>query len=229
MGTGSFPGVKSGRGVTLTPHPLLVPWSRKSRAIPLPPPPMAHTACTEPQCLYKGALYLFCTIKFNKINNVQKTSAVYHKSHKFLKNLGANRSLKQQNGNMNQVLYWWPTNIWCKCTKFSLLGDVVPRIFEPTAIYNRKETFKSKDYTIMLLTWSHQHLLKLGRWCSSVYSRTSNITDNTVHNHQSLRITVLSHQPKKCVATNKSSLSCNADVALFTRYHLILPLTTHTK
>jgi len=25
MGTGSFPAVKSGRGVTLTPHPLLVP------------------------------------------------------------------------------------------------------------------------------------------------------------------------------------------------------------
>ena len=25
VGTGSFPGVKSGRGVTLTPHPLLVP------------------------------------------------------------------------------------------------------------------------------------------------------------------------------------------------------------
>jgi hypothetical protein len=25
MGTGSFPGVKSGRGLTLTPHPLLVP------------------------------------------------------------------------------------------------------------------------------------------------------------------------------------------------------------
>ena len=25
MGTGSFPGVKSGRGVLLTPHPLLVP------------------------------------------------------------------------------------------------------------------------------------------------------------------------------------------------------------
>ena len=35
MDTGSFPGVKSVRGVTLTPHPLLVPWSRKSRAIPL--------------------------------------------------------------------------------------------------------------------------------------------------------------------------------------------------
>jgi len=36
MGTGSFPGVKSGRSVMLTPHLLLVLWSRKSRAIPLP-------------------------------------------------------------------------------------------------------------------------------------------------------------------------------------------------
>ena len=35
MGNGSFPGIKSGRGVTLTPHTLLVPWSRRSRAIPL--------------------------------------------------------------------------------------------------------------------------------------------------------------------------------------------------
>jgi len=84
MGTGSFPGVKSGRGVTLTPHPLLVSRWRKSRAIPLHPlwavrpvqslsacttvhftftytctPPMDRTNCTEPQCLYKGALYLY--------------------------------------------------------------------------------------------------------------------------------------------------------------------------
>jgi hypothetical protein len=34
--TGSFPGVKYGRGVLLTTHPLLVPWSWKSTAIPLP-------------------------------------------------------------------------------------------------------------------------------------------------------------------------------------------------
>ena len=37
MGTGSFLGVKSGRGVMLTPHPLLVPRSGKRRAIPLFP------------------------------------------------------------------------------------------------------------------------------------------------------------------------------------------------
>ena len=36
MGTGSFPGVKRGRGVLLTTHPLLVPRSWKSRAITLP-------------------------------------------------------------------------------------------------------------------------------------------------------------------------------------------------
>ena len=37
MGTGYFPGVKSDRGLTLIPHPLLVPWSRKCRVIPLFP------------------------------------------------------------------------------------------------------------------------------------------------------------------------------------------------
>jgi len=37
MGAGSFPGLKSGQGVKLTPHPLLVPWSWKGRAIPLLP------------------------------------------------------------------------------------------------------------------------------------------------------------------------------------------------
>jgi len=36
LGTGSFPGVKCGRCVLLTTHPLLVPRSWKSRAIPLP-------------------------------------------------------------------------------------------------------------------------------------------------------------------------------------------------
>ena len=35
MGTRSFPGVKSCRGMTLTPHPILLPWSWKGRAIPL--------------------------------------------------------------------------------------------------------------------------------------------------------------------------------------------------
>ena len=36
MGTVSLPGAKCGWGVLLTTHPLLVPWSWKSRAIPLP-------------------------------------------------------------------------------------------------------------------------------------------------------------------------------------------------
>jgi len=52
MGTGSFPGEKSGRGVKLTPHPLLVRWSRKSRAISLLPlwavrPVQSLSACTR--------------------------------------------------------------------------------------------------------------------------------------------------------------------------------------
>jgi len=52
MGTGSFPGIKCGRGVLLTTHPLLVPWSRKSTAIPLVPlwtvpPVQSLSACTR--------------------------------------------------------------------------------------------------------------------------------------------------------------------------------------
>ena len=57
MGTGSLPEVKSGRGVTLTIHPLLVPWSRKSSVIPLLPlravqPVQSLSACTVQLYLY---------------------------------------------------------------------------------------------------------------------------------------------------------------------------------
>ena len=52
-----FPGVKSDRDVTLTPHPLLVPLVMKEQSY-TSTPPMGRTACTEPQCLYKGDLYL---------------------------------------------------------------------------------------------------------------------------------------------------------------------------
>ena len=61
MGTTSFPGVKSGRSVTLTPHPLLVPLVMKEYSY-TSTPPMGRTACTEPQCLYNGALYLYLTV-----------------------------------------------------------------------------------------------------------------------------------------------------------------------
>jgi len=53
-------GVKSGQGLKLTPHPLLLPWSRKSRAIPLLPlwavwPVQSLSACTRVHFIF----YLF--------------------------------------------------------------------------------------------------------------------------------------------------------------------------
>jgi len=60
MGTGSFP---SGRSVTLTPYPLLLPCLKKGYSY-TSIPPMGRTACTEPQCLYKGALYLYLYLYF---------------------------------------------------------------------------------------------------------------------------------------------------------------------
>jgi hypothetical protein len=73
-GTGSFPGVKSGRGVTLTPHHLLVPWSWKSRAIPLLPlwairPVQSLGACTSlhftlPYCSFYFSIFIVVLTSF---------------------------------------------------------------------------------------------------------------------------------------------------------------------
>jgi hypothetical protein len=57
MGTGSFLGVNSGWGVTVTSHPLLVPLVMKEQSY-TSTPPMGRTACTEPQCLYSRAIPL---------------------------------------------------------------------------------------------------------------------------------------------------------------------------
>ena len=84
MSTGAFPGVKSGRGVTLTPHRLLAQWSRKSRAVPLLPlwavrPVQSLSACTTVHfTLFKNkfsvlspwlALLLLCQLNNNDSNN----------------------------------------------------------------------------------------------------------------------------------------------------------------
>ena len=65
-------GVKNGRGLTLTPHPLLVPLVMKDYSY-TSTPPMGRTACTEPQCLYKGVLYLTSTCAPTATKQVYKT------------------------------------------------------------------------------------------------------------------------------------------------------------
>jgi hypothetical protein len=59
-------GVKSGRGVTLTPHPLLVPWSRESTAIPLLPlwavrPVQSLSDCTRVHFTFTLHITTMCT------------------------------------------------------------------------------------------------------------------------------------------------------------------------
>ena len=42
-------------------------------------PPMGHTACTEPQCLYKGALsllYLFGVLKLKHVDGMSRKISV---------------------------------------------------------------------------------------------------------------------------------------------------------
>jgi DNA-binding transcriptional LysR family regulator len=93
MGTGSFQRVKSGRGVTLAPHPLLVPWSRKGTAIPLLPiwavrPVQSLSACTvelylyspyEQYGLYRASVPVQgCTLPFTGCGTYQVENFVPH-------------------------------------------------------------------------------------------------------------------------------------------------------
>ena len=52
VGTGSFPGVKSGRDVALTPHPLLLPLVMREYSY-TSTPPMGRTACTRLHFTFK--------------------------------------------------------------------------------------------------------------------------------------------------------------------------------
>ena len=77
-----FPGVKSGQGVTLTPQPLLVPWSWKSRAIPLLPqwavrPVQSHIACTRVHSklyIWLVDLYVFAMIVYGTRGLCQRSN-----------------------------------------------------------------------------------------------------------------------------------------------------------
>lgn len=45
------------------------------------------------------------------------------------------------------------------------------------------------------IQWSHQHSAKLGSWCCSEYSITSNMTDTIQQSQWSRRIKALAYQP----------------------------------
>jgi len=78
MGTGSFPGVKSGRDVTLTPQSLLVPLVMKEMSY-TSTPPMGRTDGTEPQCLYKGAVSTFYLLYVTCYPPMTVTSYTWYK------------------------------------------------------------------------------------------------------------------------------------------------------
>ena len=73
MGTGCLPGIKSGRGLTLTTHSFLVPWSGKSRAITLLPiwavrPVHILSACTRVHFTFT---FTYLPYSYMYINDIQ--------------------------------------------------------------------------------------------------------------------------------------------------------------
>ena len=82
MGTGSFSGVKSGQGLTLTPHPLLVPCSRKSRAIPLLPlwavcPVQSLSACARLHFTFFMFFFLNTVLEAFSYNMIHFPKKIY--------------------------------------------------------------------------------------------------------------------------------------------------------
>jgi len=82
MGTRSFPGVKSGWGVPLTRHPLLMPWSWKSIAIPLLPlwairPVQSLSACTRVNFTSFTQLHVSPKWGYHQANNLKHIKEVY--------------------------------------------------------------------------------------------------------------------------------------------------------
>ena len=119
MGTGSFPGVKSSWGDTLTPHPLLVPWSWKGRAIPLLPlwavrPVQSLSAYT------RGALYLL-PYTWSRQSTVGILS---------LENQWLCENLPQQHQNILCVVHWTLSAVYVpplltqECESWELSGNL---------------------------------------------------------------------------------------------------------
>jgi len=71
MGTGSFPGGKERPGHDADPSPTSSAVGHERVELYLYSP-MGRTACTEPQCLYKGALYIYLYL-FRRENKIYYT------------------------------------------------------------------------------------------------------------------------------------------------------------
>jgi hypothetical protein len=82
MCTGSFPGIKSGQGVKLTPHSLLVLWSWKGRAIPplllqAVRPVQSLSACTRMHFTITFLFNACLTLKINIARSFETAVIVY--------------------------------------------------------------------------------------------------------------------------------------------------------
>jgi hypothetical protein len=125
MDTGSFPGVKSGRGVTLTILPHLVPLVIKQGSHNFTPL-MGRTARTETQCLYKDALYLTLLLLFMYYSLALQTDSSTNTGPSLFMSL-------QTSGIFTKLRYEYPVNT-------NNVTFVTINILPQSLIINRKHT-----------------------------------------------------------------------------------------
>ena len=78
---GVFPGIKSGWGVTLTPHPLLVPWSWNGRAKPLLPLWVIRSVQSLSGCTMVHFTLLYCWSKLSTSTCVPNICLIMYFNH----------------------------------------------------------------------------------------------------------------------------------------------------
>ena len=118
MGTGYFLKVKSGRGVALIPHLLLVPWSKKSRAIPLLPvwtvrPVQSLSACKRGHFTFTTYLLTpWCRVLLEKLTGLQlvKKFPTFHGTRRFITALTSVRHMSLSWASPIQSIYPHPTS-----------------------------------------------------------------------------------------------------------------------
>jgi hypothetical protein len=177
MGTGSFPGVKSGRGATLPPHPLPLPWSWKSRAIPLLPQWAVQSLSARTTVHFSFYLYISITVTGHVRTARKPTQATSCTSEVPHKRSSLNNALSPTQPILH-LMVWWQVNrlgkdmkgvghflLQTQCSIY-LDGWVKWKYF--STVYSKTRTGHLPN--VGLITFSYPHLWPLpanARICGS--------------------------------------------------------------
>ena len=204
MGTVSLPGVKSGRGVTLTPHPLLVPWSRKSKAIPLLPlwnvrPVQSLSACTRVHFTF--SLQSVCSLSFQSPLPQCEAEVILSSMAIFLS--------------------------WNSVSTQHASNQIVPESL--TYIDTTNQTHTSNGLiqcAIWHLLWEPEHTMELSFWQAMPHSKTNNIQFKIYSTLKCPPIPSTDRNSKSTTPLQRNPLNCLFIQYVWTQFSMLQVIIT---